>query len=41
MREILSGRDCKPEFKHLSPEDRKAILEILADTLPALAATWK
>lgn len=40
MKEILAGRDGTPEFAHLTAEDRKAILEILADTLPALAAAW-
>ncbi len=31
---VLSGRDDREEFAHLSPEDRTAILEILIQTLP-------
>ncbi|MBV8879970.1 MAG: hypothetical protein JO332_08410 [Planctomycetaceae bacterium] len=41
MKEILSGRDERSEYSHLSVDDRKAILEILAETAPALASTWK
>jgi hypothetical protein len=35
LRDVLSGTDTSPEFKHLSAEDRRAIREILTDTLPA------
>lgn len=34
MSEILSGKDVGDRFKHLSCDDRQAIREILADTLP-------
>lgn len=34
--EILSGQDQSGKFAHLSPADRRAILEILRDTLPNL-----
>ena len=37
LREILAGRDSGDKFKHLSPEDRKAICEILTETLPGFA----
>lgn len=32
IREVLSGEKLDPKFAHLSPEDRQAITEILADT---------
>jgi hypothetical protein len=41
LTEILTGRDDKPAFRHLTAEDRKAILEILTDTLPELLAAGK
>jgi len=41
MHEVLTGRDSSEAFAHLSAEDRKAILEILRDTLPGLPAYWK
>jgi len=34
FREILSGTDSSPVYAHLSPDDRKAIGEILQDTKP-------
>lgn len=34
LEEILSGEDTSPEFAHLTSADRRAIREILADTLP-------
>ena len=34
FREVLSGQDQRPEFAHLTADDRAAILEILADTKP-------
>jgi len=39
--EVLSGKDTSPAFAHLSPEDRKAILEILRETKPDFAAFEK
>jgi len=39
--EVLSGKDTSPSFSHLSPEDRKAILEILQETKPDFAAFVK
>jgi hypothetical protein len=34
IREVLSGKDQRPEFEHLTPDDRQAIAEILTDTKP-------
>jgi hypothetical protein len=34
--EVLTGKDRSPAFAHLSPDDRRAILEILLDTKPEL-----
>jgi hypothetical protein len=34
MLDILSVEDASPEYGHLAPEDRRAILEILRDTKP-------
>ncbi|MCA9240098.1 MAG: hypothetical protein KDA37_07865 [Planctomycetales bacterium] len=34
LKEILTGKDATEAFAHLSAADRKAIREILADTLP-------
>ena len=39
--EVLSGKDNSKLFEHLSPEDRKAILEILQETKPDFAAFVK
>jgi hypothetical protein len=36
--EVLSGRDNNPQFSHLTPADRKAILEILMATKKGLPA---
>jgi hypothetical protein len=41
LKDILAGRDAKKEFAHLTAADRQAIQEIVADTLPSLAAAWK
>ena len=41
MWEVLSSRDNSPQFAHLSPSDRKAILEILLDTKKDLPAYWR
>ena len=38
---ILSGHDQTEPFSHLTPDDRRAILEILRDTLPTLPKTWR
>lgn len=37
LNDVLAGKDDSPHFRHLSPEDRKAILEILSDTKPEFA----
>lgn len=39
--EILAGRDARKEFAHLRAEDRRAVVEILRETAPHLAAGWK
>lgn len=39
LSEILSGQDAQKKFAHLSPSDRKAILEILKESKPSLFAT--
>lgn len=39
--EILTGKDTSPTFAHLSPADRRAILEILKATKPGVPASWK
>jgi len=39
--EILTGQDTKPEYERLTPETRRAILEILCDTKPGLPESWK
>jgi hypothetical protein len=39
--EVLSGKDTSAPFAHLSAGDRRAVLEILRDTLPDLPAYWK
>ena len=39
--DVLSGKDDSKDFAHLTATDRRAILEILRDTLPALPAYWK
>lgn len=41
MREILTGADPRPEYAHLSSDDRAAILGILRETLPDFTAGWK
>jgi hypothetical protein len=39
--EVLNGKDTSADFAHLSPADRKAILEILQETKPDFAAFVK
>ena len=34
LHEILDGGDESPKFRHLTPGDRRAVREILRDTLP-------
>ena len=41
MHEVLAGKDTSETFAHLSAADRKAVLEILRDTLPDLPDDWK
>ena len=36
MSAVLSGKDARPKYAHLTPALRTAILEILADTRPGL-----
>lgn len=38
--EILTGKDTSPDFRGLSPETRRAILEILLETKPGLPDYW-
>ncbi|MEX2176686.1 MAG: hypothetical protein WD872_20130 [Pirellulaceae bacterium] len=38
---ILSGQDQTKPFAHLTAEDRRAILEILRETLPCLPDSWR
>ena len=38
--DILTGRNHTPRFARLLPDDRRAILEILRDTKPALPGYW-
>jgi hypothetical protein len=37
LREILSGKDAAPEWKHISDSDRTTVMEILNDTKPDFA----
>jgi hypothetical protein len=39
--DVLSGKDTSEDFAHLSPADRKAILEILCETKPGLPSYWR
>lgn len=39
--EILTGKDTRKEFAHLSADDRKAIHQILAATIPDLPDEWR
>ena len=39
--EILTGKDKSSDFEKLTPEARRALLEILRDTMPGLPASWK
>ncbi|QDU91340.1 hypothetical protein Pla175_47610 [Pirellulimonas nuda] len=39
LHDVLTGKDPGGEFAHLTPDDRRAILEILAETKPDLWGT--
>jgi hypothetical protein len=39
--DVLSGKDTSDTWKHLSPDTRREILEILRETQPGLPAAWK
>lgn len=39
--EVLRGLDASPPFKHLTPDDRRAIVEILRDTKRNLPSYWR
>jgi hypothetical protein len=41
LHEVLTGKDTSEAFAHLSAADRKAVLEILRETLPDLPEYWK
>jgi hypothetical protein len=41
LHEILTGKDTSKTFADLSPEARRAILEILRATKPSLPAEWR
>ena len=41
LRQILAGQDTGKAFAHLGSQDRRAILEILGETLPEFAAGLK
>ena len=41
LKDILSACEAKAPFAHLTPETRRAILAIVTETHPALAASWK
>jgi len=34
--DVLDGRDSSPKYRHLSPDDRRAIAEILRETAPGV-----
>jgi hypothetical protein len=39
--DVLTGHDQSPDFARLTATDRKAVLEILLATKPALREAWK
>ena len=41
LHDVLTGKETGREFAHLSPEDRRAIREILVDTMPNLPGYWR
>lgn len=41
LHDVLTGKDATADFARLTAADRKAILEILTDTMPDLPEYWK
>lgn len=41
LHDVLTGKDQSPTYRHLSAEDRQAILAILLDTKPDLPQSWR
>lgn len=41
MHEVLTGQDTSAAFAHLAADDRKAVLEILRDTMSDLPEYWR
>jgi hypothetical protein len=41
LHDVLAGQDTSEKFARLSADDRRAVLEILLDTKPALPAYWR
>ena len=41
LHDVLTGKDQSPTYRHLSTEDRQAILGILLDTKPDLPESWR
>jgi hypothetical protein len=39
--DVLSSEDTSKDFAHLTAADRQAIVDILRDTKPGLAAYWR
>ena len=39
--DVLSGKDTSDTWKHMSPDTRRELLEILRETQPGLPASWK
>ncbi len=39
--DILTGKDPSPDFAKISPEDRRAVIEIVRETVPGLPEYWK
>ena len=39
--EVLAGKDTSEKFAHLTPDDRRSILDILGATLPDLPDFWQ
>ena len=39
--DVLTGHDQSPDFAGLTAKDRKAVLEILLATKPAVQDAWK
>lgn len=41
LHDVLTGKDERPQWDYLSPANRRAIREILAETKPGLPEYWK